>query len=368
MKRSFPTNINNRIYHIDEDAFQLMNTYLDSLKKAFPDADGQEIANDIECRIGEHFQDRKSGDSSIIDIASVKEVIEIIGSVDELAGFQDNQPESNDNNTAGSPLSTPATVDESEPQNIETVPPYSPVNYSYRKLYRNPAGRIMGGVVGGLSVKYGWNPDYARLICLVSLIFPGATLAFITYIILWLCIPEAKTPQDVLKMYGSPVTLDNLGKAVLSTPPPYTGDNNLSTKGLHKFFRIMCRIFMIVILCVSATVGVVSSVFAVGTLISTTAITFADMFNFSDFSSGDHVDVISICALSFGYLILSVIGFWMSLYVIRNVRTPSKKTVCIALSISLILLVVGAVLGHSDIFPRLFPFPLIFCMLPTAIV
>lgn len=367
MKRSFPTNINNRIYHIDEDAFQLLNTYLDSLKKAFPDADGQEIANDIECRIGEHFQDRKSGDSSIIDIASVKEVIEIIGSVDELAGFQEQQPDSDDSNADNvSPQEAPSAK-ETEYMNTNPAPTYSPSNYSGRKLYRNPAGRIMGGVVGGLSVKYGWNPDYARLICLVSLIFPGATLAFITYIVLWLCIPEAKTPQDVLKMYGSPVTVDNLGKAVLSTPPPYTGDNNLSTKGLHKFFRIMCRIFMIVILCVSATVGVVSSVVAIGTLCGTTAITFADMFNFTNYSSNDHLEVISICALSFGYLILSVTAFWMSLYVIKNIKTPSRKTVITTLSISLILLIAGAISGYADILPRILPFPFVFCMLPPVI-
>ena len=55
MKRSFPVNINGRIYNIDEDAYRLLDEYLKQLRATFASDDEREIVEDIEARINEHF-------------------------------------------------------------------------------------------------------------------------------------------------------------------------------------------------------------------------------------------------------------------------------------------------------------------------
>ena len=58
MKKTFEVNINGKIFHIDEDAYELLKNYLSQLREAFPGEEGEEIVSDIECRISEHFEQR----------------------------------------------------------------------------------------------------------------------------------------------------------------------------------------------------------------------------------------------------------------------------------------------------------------------
>lgn len=55
MKKAFPANINGTVFYIDEDAYDLLNTYINQLHTAFPGQEGQEIIGDIEGRIAELF-------------------------------------------------------------------------------------------------------------------------------------------------------------------------------------------------------------------------------------------------------------------------------------------------------------------------
>ena len=57
MKKTFPVNINGTIFYIDEDAYALLNTYLEQLKVAFKGPEGAEIVADIEARISEIFSE-----------------------------------------------------------------------------------------------------------------------------------------------------------------------------------------------------------------------------------------------------------------------------------------------------------------------
>ena len=71
MKKTFEVNINGKIFHIDEDAYELLKNYLSQLREAFPGEEGEEIVSDIECRISEHFEQRASVGSSVIVIEDV---------------------------------------------------------------------------------------------------------------------------------------------------------------------------------------------------------------------------------------------------------------------------------------------------------
>ncbi len=47
MKRTFPTNIDGRVFYIDDDAYNVLNQYLSELRNAFKGEEGAEIVADI---------------------------------------------------------------------------------------------------------------------------------------------------------------------------------------------------------------------------------------------------------------------------------------------------------------------------------
>ncbi|MDE6612135.1 MAG: hypothetical protein K2K22_06195 [Muribaculaceae bacterium] len=51
MKRSYPTNVDGQIFYIDEDAFLLLQNYLQQLKITFSGEEGGDIVADIDSLI-----------------------------------------------------------------------------------------------------------------------------------------------------------------------------------------------------------------------------------------------------------------------------------------------------------------------------
>ena len=79
MKKTFPVNINGKVFYIDEDAYELLSNYLTQLRAAFCGTEGDEIVTDIESRISELFDERISAGANAITFADVNSVIEIMG-------------------------------------------------------------------------------------------------------------------------------------------------------------------------------------------------------------------------------------------------------------------------------------------------
>ena len=59
-----------------------------------------------------------------------------------------------------------------------------------RKLRRSRSNRIFAGVCGGLAEFFGISSFWFRLAFLIALI-PGGVPGLVTYIILWIIIPNA---------------------------------------------------------------------------------------------------------------------------------------------------------------------------------
>ena len=56
MKKNLNINIGSRVFNIDEDAYDLLSKYLESIKKYFEKINiDEDISNDIENRISEKF-------------------------------------------------------------------------------------------------------------------------------------------------------------------------------------------------------------------------------------------------------------------------------------------------------------------------
>ncbi|MDE5561116.1 MAG: hypothetical protein K2J00_04835, partial [Bacteroidaceae bacterium] len=60
MKKNITINLFGTLYNIDEDAYQLLDSYLNSMKRYFGSQDSNsEIADDIENRVAELLYEKK---------------------------------------------------------------------------------------------------------------------------------------------------------------------------------------------------------------------------------------------------------------------------------------------------------------------
>ncbi len=53
MKKTLTINLSGLVFHIDEDAYEKLKSYIDAISSQFNNGDGKEIVRDIEARIAE---------------------------------------------------------------------------------------------------------------------------------------------------------------------------------------------------------------------------------------------------------------------------------------------------------------------------
>lgn len=76
MKKNITINLLGSLYAIDEDAYELLNQYLNNMKRYFArKEDGAEIADDIEHRIAELLADLKAQGVEAITIEHIEETL-----------------------------------------------------------------------------------------------------------------------------------------------------------------------------------------------------------------------------------------------------------------------------------------------------
>lgn len=185
MKKTLTINLGGTVYHIDEDAFNLLDNYLSNLRIHFRREEGaEEIVHDMELRISELFTDRLNEGKQVITIEDVEEIIAQMGKPEEFSG------EDTENTHHSDKCKTTAE----------------------RRLFRDPDNKVLGGVASGLSAYLGWDVTWVRIVLLVLAFFvKGLILA---YIIAWIIIPMARTATEKLAMKGETINVENIGKTV----------------------------------------------------------------------------------------------------------------------------------------------------------
>lgn len=207
MKKTLTVNLGGTVFHIDEDAYRLLDNYLCNLKLHFRrQAGADEIVNDIELRISELFLEKLTAGSQVITITDVEEVINRMGKPEEMETGTEENAASGSGNTKGASGESYGSGSWNGDNN-------SSYTSTRRRLYRNPDDKMLGGVIGGLSVYLGWDSTWFRLIFVLCAIF-GFKFLLPLYIICWIVIPEARTAAEKLNMRGEAVTVENIGKTV----------------------------------------------------------------------------------------------------------------------------------------------------------
>src|SRR5690349_1703737 len=94
MKKNISINISGIIFHIEEDGYDNLKRYLDSINRYFSTfEDSSEILADIESRIAEIFLSKLNEEKQIITAEDVNGLIATMGSVSDFKAAEEPQEE-----------------------------------------------------------------------------------------------------------------------------------------------------------------------------------------------------------------------------------------------------------------------------------
>ncbi len=189
MNKTVNINLANVLFHIDEDAFNKMRRYLESVRRSFANTPGSdEILADIEARIAELFHEKLENERQVITQKEVDEVIAIMGQPEDYMVDED--------------------IFDDEPKSRA-----SQEQRRVKKLYRDTEHKYVAGVSAGLGHYLGIDPLWVRLLWIILTVGSGGGFILL-YGLLWILIPEAVTTSQKLDMRGEAVNISNIERKV----------------------------------------------------------------------------------------------------------------------------------------------------------
>ncbi len=193
MKKNISINIGGIIFHIEEDGYDKLKSYLDSVNKYFSSfEDSKEIIADIEGRIAEIFLSKLDEGKQIINQEDVNDLIATMGTTKDFEATIENEPEEQ------SEEKTEKASEESKTEEKQKEP--KGAYEKSKKLYRDSKRKVIGGVASGIANYFGMDPIWIRLLMLAflfNIFFWGLSgFIFLAYIILWIAVPASDQLDD----------------------------------------------------------------------------------------------------------------------------------------------------------------------------
>ena len=292
MKKTLSINIAGIVFHIEEGAYATLDTYLKSIHAYFKNFEGaKDIVDDIEARIAEKFWNiRETEKTEAITQIHVDALIASLGTIADFQEIEEedvkNEQTFNEapksvfsksfrrdlsNKKLGGVASGIANYFEIDPIWVRVIMVVGffgliPLLYvgnfvfwayvicwiaipgeinleakSYRKFYRDPEKKVIGGVMAGIAAYTGWDIGLLRILAVISLFFFGSGAA--AYIFILVISPEAKSLTDKMEMTGEPITLENIERNIKETVQPDSAEEKPITRILLFPFRAFAAIF-----------------------------------------------------------------------------------------------------------------------------
>lgn len=290
MKKNISINISGIIFHIEEDGYDMLKSYLDAINKYFASyEDNEEIVADIEGRIAEIFLGKLKDDKQVISKEDIEALIQTMG---QVADFEAMETEDDHATPKEEPKSKKKKKEKSRDPGrrrwerdtqrqliggvsaglahyIKTDPIWIrgafilflfggglsvlvypilwivlpgndsiPENDSVRKLYRDPDDRVIGGVSGGLAKYFRTDPLLFRILFIV---FAFSGFGILTYIVLWIITPKANSLTDRMQMEGEKVTIENIDSTIKKKK-----EEELNPKGENAFTKVILFPFRLI--------------------------------------------------------------------------------------------------------------------------
>ena len=273
MKKTFTISLGHSVFNVEEDAYDVLKMYLDSIKNYFQKMENDsEIISDFELRIAENFSSKLSSGKQYINLSDVKEVIQIMGSLDDFQEIYDDDDQTEDvkedkkiknklyrdssNRIIAGVCSGIAEYFKVDPIIVRIIffisAPLQLIIYTIlwiglpskdfdpnlrKKLYRDKENGVIGGVAKGLSNYLKIDVNIIRVVFVVSLITGGAGLLF--YLLLWIFTKEAKTIGEKMNMSGFNVNLSNIEDFIKKKTKNLNSRENTLTKIFLFPFRLI---------------------------------------------------------------------------------------------------------------------------------
>ena len=204
MKEVKKCSISGVAFTMDVDAYEALDTYLESLKKSYQDTpDGAEIVADIEARIAELILSAQDN-TRVVEKPLILDIIAQMGSAEDIS-------------------------DESSDRDLQYETPRIP-----RRLYRDTANAKLGGVCAGIGKYFDIDPVWVRLVlflpmllsCLGGIPFLNwfgplfgnlFGIFLICYFIMWFAVPAARTARQKLEMNGERITAQSISEVTAAS-------------------------------------------------------------------------------------------------------------------------------------------------------
>jgi phage shock protein PspC (stress-responsive transcriptional regulator) len=215
MKKTLSINISGILFHIEEDGYDTLKNYLESINTHFSGySDSKEIISDIENRIAEIFLSYLKNNNQVITAENVARLIEKMGTIADFSALEEKQEATEED--------APAADDF-----YKYVTPPSSAAGGYKKLMRLESKKILGGVCAGIAHYFAIDALWIRLIAIL-LLFSGninfdlfdfnpfdwvqvnfgfGALAVVAYIVLWVILPVSHTQEEdkeIKKLFRNP--------------------------------------------------------------------------------------------------------------------------------------------------------------------
>ncbi len=338
MNKTVNINLANTLFHIDEDAYNKMRRYLESVKRSFANTPGSdEILADIEARIAELFYEKLENERQVITQKQVDEVIAIMGQPEDYMVDED--------------------IFEDEPKTKTTGP-----TQRVKKLYRDTEHKYVAGVSSGLAHYLGIDPLWIRILWVFLTIGSGGGFILL-YGLLWILIPEATTTAQKLDMRGEAVNISNIERKVKEgfddvadrvKSVDYEKVGNTVKKGGKTFFDTLGDIIMflfgifgkfigilLIIIGASTLIGLFVGLLSVGILdmVNVPGIDFYNVVNSSNLPIWV-VSLLAFFAIGIPFFFLLYLGLKILVNNLKSIGNIAKFSLLGLWLISIILLIV----------------------------
>ena len=196
MNKIFNINLGGYPFTIDDNAYNHLMNYLDTIQGHFNNSEScEEIMGDIEFRMAELFQEGMQS-RPIVTRKDVDDAIKIMGTPEDFGAE--------------------SYEDDDYQTNVPIAEKITKSGKKYRvgkRLFRHTEDKVLSGVCSGISEYLGIaDPIWVRLTFILLTVAGG--LALPAYLVLWAIVPAAKTSSDILAMKGEQINISNMARVI----------------------------------------------------------------------------------------------------------------------------------------------------------
>ena len=210
MKKTVSVNIKGMNFLIEEDAYELLQSYMQRLAHSLRNEKGsKEIIEDIEFRVAELCSNYLTDRKQVIEKEDIEGIVKTLGEPEEYVEGNEEFAQEENSNQSNKEFSS-----------------------SDRRLYRDVENAKIAGVCGGVANYFNIDAVIIRSIFLIGFFMFG--FGFPIYILLWIILPKAASTIDRLRMQGKIITAESIKEEVENASNRLRNETNSFASKIRK--------------------------------------------------------------------------------------------------------------------------------------